>query len=190
MRLEDGISKKQWIEVVSWLNFRWDNAKLDDEKIKALYPDFAQFPEDVMWRAMQTYYDSGSKFFNIVELRKICIEEYNDYLRDLDNKQKALGMGEVMRRDKGGLIEYLKLNGYESFAHAVWDVTMKRIRSGKATPTDDLSWDTEEDWTSAKASWTQMFGKEMTIEQLEKKREEESKPKTKVNKKRSVYNGD
>lgn len=190
MRLEDGLTKKQWIEVVSWLNFRWDNAKIDDTKVKELYPDFAQFPEDVMWRSMQMYYDGGSKFFNIVELRKICLDQLNEYLRDEENKQKALGMGEVMRRDKGGLIEYLKLNGYESFAHAVWDVTMKRIRSGRALPTDDLSWDTEEDWTSAKDKWSQMFGKEMTIEYLEKKREEASKPKPKVKNRRSVYNGD
>ena len=189
MNLEDGISKKQWIEVVQFINFRWDNAKLDDTKVKELYPDFAQFPEDVVWKSMNMYYEHGNKFFNVVEFRKLCSEQYQEYAREQDNK-KALTMGEVISKDKGGLLEYLKLNGYESFAHAVWDVTMKRIRSGKATPTDDLSWDTEEDWTSAKPRWTQLFGKEMTVEQLQRKRDEELKSKPKVSKKRSVYSGD
>lgn len=186
----EGINKKQWIEIVQWINFRWDNAKLDDAKIKELYADFKHFPEDVIWKSMQNYYDWGKQFFNVVEFRKICLEEYNDYCRNLDNKQKALTMGEVIKRDKGGLLEYLKLNGYESFSHAVWDVTVKRIKSGRALPTDDLSMDTEEDWTSAKANWNQRFKKDFSIEYLEKKRADELKPKLAVKKRRSVYNGD
>ena len=70
MNLEDGISKKQWIEVVQFINFRWDNAKLDDAKVKELYPDFAQFPEEVVWKSMNMYYEHGNRFFNVVEFRR------------------------------------------------------------------------------------------------------------------------
>ena len=44
--------------------------------------------------------------------------------RDLDNA-KALTMGDVASLNAGGLLEYLKMNGYESFAHAVYDVKQK-----------------------------------------------------------------
>jgi len=192
MNLEDGISKKDWIEVVQFINFRWDNAKIDETKIKEFYPDFARFPEEVVWKSMNMYYENGNTFFNVVDFRKLCMEQYQEYCKEIDNK-KLLTMGETISKDKGGLLEYLKLNGYESFAHAVWDVTMKRIRSGRALPTDDTeTWDTEEDWTSAKPLWLQHFKTEWSVEQLERNRElaNEDKPKKPKDRKRSVYSGD
>ena len=99
-------------------------------------------------------------------------------------------MGEVISKDKGGLIEYLKLNGYESFAHAVWDVTMKRLRTNPL-PTDDTeTWDTEEDWSSAKARWVGHFKPEWKLEELERKRDNADKPTKPKQRKRSVYSGD
>ncbi len=189
MDLENGLTKKQWIDLVQFINFRWDNAKIDDTKIKELYPDFAQFPEDVVWKSMNMYYEHGNKFFNVVEYRKLCKEQYQEYARELNDK-KQLTMGDTISKDKGGLIEYLKLNGYESFAHAVWDATMKRLRTNPM-PTDDTeTWDAEEDWSSAKPQWLQHFKTEWSLEELERKRDMLDKPNKPKQQKRSVYSGD
>ena len=61
------LTKKQWIEVCAWINMRWSNAELTEDKVKELYDDFKFFGEDVVWKSMQMMYDNGNKFFNIVE---------------------------------------------------------------------------------------------------------------------------
>ena len=81
---------------------RWSNADLTEDKVKELYPDFKFFGEDVVWRSMQLMYDNGNKFFNVVDFRKVCQEQYQEHVRQLDN-QKRLTMGDVASLNAGGL---------------------------------------------------------------------------------------
>lgn len=181
------LTKKQWIEIVAWINMRWNNADLTEEKVKELYDDFKFFGEDVVWKSMQLYYDNGTKFFNLVDFRRLCQEQYQDYCRDLDNKQKSLTMGDVVRENAGGLIDYLKMNGYESFAHAVYDAKQKRVKAGKPFLNEDEYIDADLPYEHAKESFLQMFKPELSIDELEKRRLERDKPKPKKSNRRSIY---
>ncbi len=183
------LTKKQWVEIVAWINMRWDNAKLDETKVKELYDDFKFFGEDVIWKSMQMYYDYGNKFFNLVDFRRLCQEQYQEYCRNLDNA-KALTMGDVVKANAGGLLEYLKMNGYESFAHAVYDVKQKRVRAGKPFLNEDEYIDAELPYEQAKESFLQTFKPELSIAELEKKRDERENPKPKTTKRRSIYHGE
>ena len=180
------LTKKQWIEIVTWINMRWSNADLTEDKVKELYPDFKFFGEDVVWRSMQLMYDNGNKFFNIVDIRKLCQEQYQDYARQLDN-QKRLTMGDVASLNAGGLLEYLKANGYESFAHAVYDVKQKRVKAGKPFLNEDEYIDAELPYEQARDSFLQTFKPELSIAELEKKREERENPKPKETKRSNLY---
>ena len=163
------LTKKQWVEIVAWINMRWSNADLNEEKVKELYNDFKFFGEDVVWKSMQMIYDNGNQFFNIVDFRRVCQEQYQEYARKLDGQNK-LSMGEVA--DRGGLLEYLKMEGYESFAHAVYDVKQKRVRAGKPFLNEDEYIDAELPYEQAKESFLQVFQPELSIAQLERRREE------------------
>lgn len=180
------LTKKQWVEVAMWINMRWSNADLTEDKVKELYSDFKFFGEDVVWRSMQMYYDNGNTFFNIVDFRKLCQEQYQDYMRDLDNA-KALTMGDVASLNAGGLLEYLKMNGYESFAHAVYDVKQKRVKAGKPFLNEDEVIDAELPYEQAKDSFLQTFKPELSIAELEKKREERENPKPRDTKRSNLY---
>ena len=61
-------------------------------------------------------------------------------LQAIPKTDKALTMGDVMRANKGGLLDYLKASGYESFAHAVFDAKIKRLKSGNALPYETTHW--------------------------------------------------
>ena len=180
------LTKKQWIEIVQWINMRWSNADLTEDKVKNLYADFKFFGEDVVWRSMQLMYDNGNKFFNVVDFRKVCQEQYQEYARQLDN-QKRLTMGDVASLNAGGLLEYLKANGYESFAHAVYDVKQKRVKAGKPFLNEDEYIDAELPYEQARDSFLQTFKPELSIAELEKKREERENPKPRDTKRSNLY---
>jgi len=180
------LTKKQWVEVAMWINMRWSNADLTEDKVKELYGDFKFFGEDVVWRSMQMYYDNGNTFFNIVDFRKLCQEQYQDYARELDN-QKRLTMGDVASLNAGGLLEYLKANGYESFAHAVYDVKQKRVKAGKPFLNEDEIIDADLPYEQAKDSFLQTFKPELSIAELERKRDERENPKPKETKRSNLY---
>ena len=83
-----------------------------------------------------------------------------------------------MSADKGGLIEYLELHGYESFAHAVWDAMRKRFKAGNVEKFEvevAKNFDLDEEWESAKQTFTFPINK--TLEQLKAKREIETNGK-------------
>tara|TARA_B100001996_G_scaffold377960_1_gene361371 strand:+ start:4044 stop:4604 length:561 start_codon:yes stop_codon:yes gene_type:complete len=173
------LTKKEWIAVVQWINMRWSNADLTEDKVKELYDDFKFFGEDVVWRSMNLYYENGNSFMNIVDLRKLCQEQYAEVIKE--RQVKALTVGDVAELNAGGLLEYLKMNGYESFAHAVYDVKQKRVKAGKPFLDEGEFIDAELPYEQAKDSFLQTFSPELTIEQLESRRAErdEEKPNTK-----------
>ena len=180
------LTKKQWVEVAMWINMRWPNADFNEEKVKELYADFKFFGEEVVWRSMQLYYDNGNTFFNVVDFRKLCQEQYQYYARDLQN-QKSLTMGDVADLNAGGLLAYLKANGYESFAHAVYDVKQKRVKAGNPFLNEDEVVDADVPYEQAKDGFLQHFKPELSIAELEKRRDERENPTPKKEKRRSNY---
>ena len=168
------ITKQEWVTVVQWISLRWDHLKWDDEQIKSLYEDYKMFPSDVVWTALNRYYDNGHKFFNSVEFRKACSDEYQNFARELDGKMR-LTTGEVMELNKGGLIEFLESAGYESFAHAVYVIGHERYKAGKQTPTDGDMY--KRPWEEAKDDWLMSFTPIWNLEFLKQKREREVKEK-------------
>tara|TARA_B100000029_G_scaffold359015_1_gene351849 strand:- start:939 stop:1466 length:528 start_codon:yes stop_codon:yes gene_type:complete len=170
------LTKKDWIAVVQWINMRWENAKLGEDKVKELYDDFKFFGEDVVWKSMQLYYENGNTFFNVVDFRRLCKEQYAEHIRD--TKQKALTMDSVAELNAGGLIDYLKMNGYESFAHAVYDVMQKRVKAGKPFLNEDDYVDADLPYEQAKDNFLQHFKTELSIDELERRRDKREKEKS------------
>ena len=167
------ITKQEWVTVVQWISLRWDHLKWDDQQVKALYEDFKQFPPDVVWTSLNRYYDNGHKFFNSIEFRKSCLDEYQEWAREQDNKLR-LTTGEIMELNKGGLIEYLKTNGFESFAHGAWSFFMDRLNNNKLEPYETHLGDVfekNEPWESAKDKWLQVFTPEWKMDWMERRRE-------------------
>lgn len=162
------ITKKEWITVVQWISLRWEHVKWDETQIKSFYEDFKQFPSDVVWTALNRYYDNGHKFFNSVEFRKACLDEYQNFARELDGKMR-LTTGEVMELNKGGLIEYMEANGYESFAEAVYSEGHTRYKEGRQTKTDGEVY--ARPWVEAKEEWLTSFKPVWTLDFLKDKRD-------------------
>ena len=168
------ITKQEWVTVVQWISLRWEHLKWDDTQVKSFYEDFRNFPADVVWTALNRYFDNGHKFFNTVEFRKACNDEYQNFARELDGKMR-LTSGQVMELNKGGLIEYLEVEGYESFAHAVYMQGHKRFQAGKKTSTDGDTY--KRPWEEAKDDWLMSFKPIWNLEFLKDKREREEKEK-------------
>jgi len=174
------ITKQEWLTIVQWISLRWEHIKWEEQQIKSFYEDFKMFPADVVWTSLNRYYDNGHKYFNTVEFRKACLDEYQDYARDLDNKFK-LTTGEIVEKNAGGLIEFLKLNGYESFAHGAWSMLMERLNNNKLEKYERHMSDVfekNESWESAKDKWLQMFQPEWRVDWLEERREAREKEKS------------
>tara|TARA_B100000900_G_scaffold280617_1_gene240045 strand:+ start:3657 stop:4196 length:540 start_codon:yes stop_codon:yes gene_type:complete len=172
VNLERTITKKDWISIVKWINVRW-NTGWTDQDIKSLFDDYKLFPSDVIWYSLELYYKNNNEFFNSSKFFSLCHETWlkAEQTQDEQNKLPA----NVLSADKGGLIEYLELNGYESFKHAVWDVMRKRFKRGDIEKFEvevAKTFDLNEEWESAKQTFTFPINK--TLEQLKAKREIEN----------------
>jgi hypothetical protein len=173
------ITKQEWVTVVQWISLRWEHLKWDDQQVKSLYEDFKLFPPDVVWTTLNRYYDNGHKYFNSIEFRKACLDEYAFWSRENRNKL-TLSTGEVMERNAGGLIEYLKVNGFESFAHATWSSFMERLNKDKLIKTErhlTKVFQKNEPWESAKDKWLTIFQPEWKVDWMEERREVREKEK-------------
>ena len=106
----------------------------------------------------------------------MCHESWLKIEQSQDEQNKL--PANVLSADKGGLIEYLELHGYESFAHAVWDAMRKRFKAGNVEKFEvevAKNFDLDEEWESAKQTFTFPINK--TLEQLKAKREIETNGK-------------
>ena len=52
LNLEKTITKKDWVDIVSWISTRWQNLNWTDQEIKSLYENYKLFPKDVMWTTL------------------------------------------------------------------------------------------------------------------------------------------
>lgn len=159
------MTKQEWITIVQWLQLRFTALKWNDRDIRSLYEDFKKYDAELVWEASNLLYDNNTEFMNANKLKALV----NELSVSKAQGGNALPMGEVMQRNKGGLIDYLKANGYESFAHAVWDATVKRHKSGKALPSEP-NIDTDEPWEVAKDSFLQTFKSEWRVDVMENRR--------------------
>ncbi len=158
--------KQEWLTIVNWLKLRFTSIKWNDAEIRSLYEDYKNIDPEHIWGACQLCYQNNTEFMSSAKLMSVVKQ-----LQREPKSEKALTMGEVMRQNKGGLLDYLKANNYESFAHAVFDAKMKRLRSGGAIPTETTDWDLDAPWETHKQRWLQEFQPEWTIEYLERKRD-------------------
>ena len=174
LNLEKTITKKDWVDIVSWISTRWQNLNWTDQEIKSLYENYKLFPKDVMWTTLFEYFKAGNEFFNQSKFFQNCHETWLRLEHEQEN-HKALPMGDVVSINAGGLIEYLELHGYESFAHACWDSMRKRFKAGRIEKFEEKvakDFDLNEEWESARARFSEMFPIRRTLEQLKAKREE------------------
>jgi hypothetical protein len=162
-------SKKEWLTIVEWLKLRFSSIKWNDAEIRSLYEDYKKIDPEYIWGASQLCYENNTDFMSSAKLMSV-VKELQAVPKS-DNK--ALTMGEVMNMNKGGLLDYLKAGGYESFAHAVFDAKIKRLRSGKALPYETTHWDLEAPYSEQKDLWLQEFSPEWTLEFLERKRDKQ-----------------
>ena len=131
-----------------------------------MYDDFKMYDADLIWTVVNMAYENNTDFFNASKMKAMCKEQAVN-----NNNFPALTMGEVMANNRGGLIEFLEENNYESFAHAVWHAFIKRLRSGGALKTDPTDWDLEQPWEEAKPRWLASFRPEWKLEVLKDRRD-------------------
>ena len=74
-----------------------------------------------------------------------------------------------MELNKGGLIEYMEANGYESFAEAVYSEGHTRYKEGRQTKTDGEVY--ARPWVEAKEEWLTSFKPVWTLDFLKDKRD-------------------
>ena len=160
------LNKKEWVTVVQWLKLRFSAIKWNDAEIRALYEDFKMYDADLIWAVVNMAYENNTDFFNASKMKAMCKEHETHH-----SNVPELTMGEVMQKNSGGLIEYLEVNQYESFAHAVWHAFIKRLRSGGALKTDPTDWDLEQSWEEAKPRWLATFKPEWKLSVLKEKRD-------------------
>lgn len=160
--------KQEWLTIVSWLKLRFASIKWNDAEIRSLYEDYKNIDPEHIWGACQLCYQNNTEFMSSAKLMSVVKQ-----LQREPKTENVLTMGEVMRQNKGGLLDYLKANNYESFAHAVFDAKMKRLRSGNALPYETTHWDLEAPYETHKDKWLQEFQPEWTIEYLERKRDKQ-----------------
>ena len=161
-------SKKEWLTIVEWLKLRFSAINWNDAQIRSLYEDYKMIDPDVIWGACQLCYENNTDFMSSAKLMKVVKD-----LQAIPKTDKALTMGDVMRANKGGLLDYLKASGYESFAHAVFDAKIKRLKSGNALPYETTHWDLEAPYKEQKDAWLQEFSPEWSIDYLEQKRDKQ-----------------
>jgi hypothetical protein len=159
-------SKQEWLTIVNWLKLRFTSIKWNDAEIRSLYEDYKKIDPEHIWGASQLCYQNNTEYMSSAKLMSVVLE-----LQRAPKTDKALTMGDVMKANKGGLLDYLKANNYESFAHAVFDAKIKRLRSGKALPYETTHYDLEAPYETQKEQWLQEFSTEWTIEYLERKRD-------------------
>ena len=160
------LTKKDWLDVVSWVNARW-TTNWSDQDIVSLYNDYQLIPKELVWKALFMYYKSGHKFFNIAEFFKLCHEQW--IVEEQNEKShNALEMGEVVDVNANGLLQYLLINGYESVRHAVYDISQKRVKEGRPFLDEAERIDPDEPWESAKEHFTS-FKWNRTVEELKEK---------------------
>ena len=159
-------SKQEWITMVNWLKLRFASIKWNDAEVRSLYEDYKNIDPEHIWGASQLCYQNNTEFMSSAKLMSVVKE-----LQRAPKTNKALTMGEVVQLNKGGLLDYLKANNYESFAHAVYDLKMKRLRKGGAIKSETTHWDLEAPYETQKELWLQEFPTEWTIEYLERRRD-------------------
>ena len=116
-------SKKEWLTIVEWLKLRFSAINWNDAQIRSLYEDYKMIDPEHIWGACQLCYQNNTDFMSSAKLMKVVKD-----LQAIPKSDKALTMGDVMRANKGSLLDYLKASGYESFAHAVFDAKIKRLK--------------------------------------------------------------
>ncbi len=161
-------TKQEWITIVNWLKLRFTSIKWNDAEIRSLYEDYKNIDPEHIWGASQLCYQNNTEFMSSAKLMSVVKE-----LQRVPQTNKALTMGDVLNKNKGGLLDYLKANNYESFAHAVFDAKIKRLRSGKAEKCETTHWDLEAPYETQKELWLQEFPTEWTIEYLERRRDKQ-----------------
>ena len=171
VNLERTITKQDWINIVSWINVRW-NTGWTDKDIKSLYNDFKTFPTDLVWYSLELYYKNKNEFFNPSKFIAVFHESWLRLEQEVEQSNQLEGSSDYFKKNEGGLIEYLELNGYDSFAHAVYDSMMQRFKKGGALNHEDPNnWDFDEPWESAKSKFLNWFPTHKPLEQLKAKRE-------------------
>ena len=161
-------TKQEWKTIVNWLKLRFTSIKWNDAEIRSLYEDYKNIDPEHIWGASQLCYQNNTEFMSSAKLMSVVKE-----LQRVPQTNKALTMGDVLNKNKGGLLDYLKANNYESFAHAVFDAKIKRLRSGKAEKCETTHWDLEAPYETQKELWLQEFPTEWTIEYLERRRDKQ-----------------
>ena len=115
------MDKKEFLYWCQWLKVRWPNAKLDDFTVKSLFEDFKIYDDDVFGKVLLDYFDSGNDFLDWSKLKKLCREAQVEQFALVVQQKKLAAKVEDERIDPPSSLEtYLEMNGYKSFAEAVF----------------------------------------------------------------------
>lgn len=165
------ITKQDWVAIVQWISTRWP-VNWSDGEVVSIFEDYKLIPKKVIWDSLFLYYKSSSEFFSLPKFFQVCHETWKRLEEDAESHKQLSSGTDFYQKNAGGLIEYLELNGYDSFAHAVYDKMITRFKNGKAENHEDVShWDLDEPWESAKAKFLEWFPTHKPLEELKNKRE-------------------
>ena len=126
------MDKKEFLYWCQWLKVRWPNAKLDDFTVKSLFEDFKIYDDDVFGGVLLGYFDSGNDFLDWSKLKKLCREAQVEQFASIVQQKKLAAKVEDERIDPPSSLEtYLEMNGYKSFAEAVFYKTQHLYKYNK-----------------------------------------------------------
>ncbi len=126
------MDKKQFLYWCQWLKIRWPNAKLDDLTVKSLFEDFKIYDDDVFGGVLLGYFDSGNDFLDWSKLKKLCREAQVEQVATQVQQKKLAAQEEEQKVDPPSSLEtYLEMNGYKSFAEAVFYKTQNLYKYNK-----------------------------------------------------------
>ena len=172
--LQTSITKQDWVGIVQWISTRWPVNWSDDEVV-SIYEDYKLIPKQVVWDSLFLYYKSSSEFFSLPKFFALCQETWKRMEDEVQSSNQLESGVDYFQENAGGLIEYLELNGYESFAHAVYDKMITRFKNGRAEKHEDPSrWDLDEPWEQAKPKFLEWFPIHKPLEQLKDTRESDN----------------
>jgi len=97
-----------------------------------LFEDFKIYDDDVFGKVLLSYFDSGNDFLDWSKLKKLCREAQVEQFASIVQQKKLAAKVEDQRIDPPSSLEtYLEMNGYKSFAEAVFYKTQNLYKYNK-----------------------------------------------------------
>jgi len=123
------MTKEQFEHWVQYIQLRWGK-KYSKHEISSLYDDYKDFSDEAVGKAVIEQYSADTEYFSWSKLKNRSREIHYDNLREIQDNNFIAGILENPK-NKSGLDDYLKSQGWKSFDEAVFYTTQRLFRTKK-----------------------------------------------------------